>query len=246
MKFFSAKCASPLKLPYPTVAAVAIHVVEHRTGTEGAFVHALVDEAQVFHAGHWKFLRVLAKRNPNEIFITRDSHQRNFSQRPVLQNFGIESPGRVPQSSPLSTALQSRAWAMPKPSQNSLGGRTPKRGWISSPATTPRVRAGRSHRYVDPRQPVQGGDCSAARQTRRSGQRHFIGESSHCHNHAQCHGMKFTQVILPSSTQPQEPFHSDICSRNLLLLSLTRHSSTQSSTPTRSGLTHPLRAPCQC
>lgn len=47
MKYSSAKCTSPLKLPYPAVTAVAIHVVEHRTGTEGAFVHALVDEAQV-------------------------------------------------------------------------------------------------------------------------------------------------------------------------------------------------------
>lgn len=95
VEYFHAGCASISRLTYPAAAAVAAHIVEHRTGTEGMFDHVLIDEAQDFHAGHWKFLRAVAKRGPNDIFIAEDSHQRIYGQRLVLRNYGIETRGRA-------------------------------------------------------------------------------------------------------------------------------------------------------
>ncbi|KHO30051.1 3'-5' exonuclease [Corynebacterium minutissimum] len=95
VEYFHAACASIEKLTYAAAAAVAAHIVEHRTGTEGMFDHVLIDEAQDFHAGHWKFLRAVAKRGPNDIFIAEDSHQRIYGQRLVLRNYGIETRGRA-------------------------------------------------------------------------------------------------------------------------------------------------------
>ena len=95
VEYFHDGCASISRLTYPAAAAVAAHIVEHRTGTEGMFDHVLIDEAQDFHAGHWKFLRAVAKRGPNDIFIAEDSHQRIYGQRLVLRNYGIETRGRA-------------------------------------------------------------------------------------------------------------------------------------------------------
>lgn len=95
VEYFHAGCATISKLTYPAAAVVAAHIVEHRTGTEGMFDHVLIDEAQDFHAGHWKFLRAVAKRGPNDIFIAEDSHQRIYGQRLVLRNYGIETRGRA-------------------------------------------------------------------------------------------------------------------------------------------------------
>lgn len=74
---------------------MSAHIVEHRTGTAGMFDHVLIDEAQYFHAGHWKSLRAVAKIGPNDIFIAKDSHQRFYGQRLVLRNYGIETRGRA-------------------------------------------------------------------------------------------------------------------------------------------------------
>lgn len=95
VEYFHAGCASISRLTYPAAAAVAAHIVAHRTGTEGMFDHVLMDEAQDFHAGHWKFLRAVAKRGPNDIFIAEDSHQRIYGQRLVLRDYGIETRGRA-------------------------------------------------------------------------------------------------------------------------------------------------------
>ena len=95
VEYFHAACASIGKLTYAAAAVVAAHIVEHRTGTEGMFDHVLIDEAQDFHAGHWKFLRAVAKRGPNDIFIAEDSHQRIYGQRLVLRDYGIETRGRA-------------------------------------------------------------------------------------------------------------------------------------------------------
>lgn len=95
VEYFHAACASIGKLTYAAAAVVAAHIVEHRTGTEGMFDHVLIDEAQDFHAGHWKFLRAVAKHGPNDIFIAEDSHQRIYGQRLVLRDYGIETRGRA-------------------------------------------------------------------------------------------------------------------------------------------------------
>lgn len=95
VEYFHASCASIGRLTFPAAAAVAAHIVEHRNGTTGMFDHVLIDEAQDFHAGHWKFLRAVAKRGPNDIFIAEDSHQRIYGQRLVLRHYGIETRGRA-------------------------------------------------------------------------------------------------------------------------------------------------------
>ncbi|KAB1503860.1 AAA family ATPase [Corynebacterium sp. 320] len=95
VELFHAKCAMLQKLTYAACASVAAHIVEHRYQKDAMFDHVLVDEAQDFHAGHWRFLRAVAKKGPNDIFIAEDSHQRIYGQRLVLRNFGIETRGRA-------------------------------------------------------------------------------------------------------------------------------------------------------
>ncbi|MGP5592170.1 3'-5' exonuclease [Corynebacterium flavescens] len=94
VELFQAKCAAAQKLTYAACAVVAGDIVEQRSA-EGMFDHVLIDEAQDFHAGHWRFLRAIAKPGPNDIFISEDSHQRIYGQRLVLRNYGIETRGRA-------------------------------------------------------------------------------------------------------------------------------------------------------
>lgn len=56
--------------------------------------HAVVDEAQDLHAGHWRVLRGIVPPGPNDLFLCEDGHQRIYSERTVLSRFGIETRGR--------------------------------------------------------------------------------------------------------------------------------------------------------
>lgn len=56
--------------------------------------HVVVDEGQDLHAGHWRVLRGLVERGPNDLFICEDGHQRIYGERIVLSHFGIETRGR--------------------------------------------------------------------------------------------------------------------------------------------------------
>lgn len=94
VEMFQAKCAVAERLTWAACAVVAAHIVSSR-GEEGLFDHVLIDEAQDFHAGHWKFLRAVAKKGPNDLFIAEDPHQRIYGQRLVLRNYGIETRGRA-------------------------------------------------------------------------------------------------------------------------------------------------------
>ncbi|MDO5032881.1 MAG: 3'-5' exonuclease [Corynebacterium sp.] len=94
VQLFHAKCAVHQRLTYAACAVVAAHIVRSRS-VEGMFDHVLIDEAQDFHAGHWRFLRAVAKKGPNDIFIAEDSHQRIYGQRLSLRNYGIETRGRA-------------------------------------------------------------------------------------------------------------------------------------------------------
>ncbi|MFP5021906.1 3'-5' exonuclease [Pseudonocardia phyllosphaerae] len=58
------------------------------------FDHVVVDEGQDLHAGHWRMLRGLVDRGPNDLFICEDGHQRIYGDRLVLSHFGIETRGR--------------------------------------------------------------------------------------------------------------------------------------------------------
>lgn len=82
---------------YVTLATIAAAILENRFESGGGrlFDHVLIDEAQDFHAGHWKFLRASVGPGANDIFLAEDSHQRIYGQRYVLSRFGIETRGRA-------------------------------------------------------------------------------------------------------------------------------------------------------
>lgn len=94
LEMFHAKCASARKLTFAALAVLAAHIVESR-GSARMFDHVLIDEAQDFHAGHWRFLRACVVNGPNDIFLAEDSHQRIYGQRLVLSHYGINTRGRA-------------------------------------------------------------------------------------------------------------------------------------------------------
>lgn len=83
------------RIAWPALSAVAAVVLNNRFAKTGErlFDHVLIDEAQDFHAGHWRFLRACVGPGPNDIFLAEDSHQRIYGQRLVLSHFGIETRG---------------------------------------------------------------------------------------------------------------------------------------------------------
>lgn len=91
---FHFKCMAAGRFPFPAVASIAAGILDHRGGTR-FFDHVLIDEAQDFHAGHWRFLRACVAKGPNDIFLAEDSHQRIYGQRLVLSHYGIETRGRA-------------------------------------------------------------------------------------------------------------------------------------------------------
>lgn len=86
---FLRSCELEERLPFPAV--VGAEVLEHRAVP--MFEHALIDEAQDFHAGHWRFLRAAVAKGADDIFIAEDSHQRIYGRRIILRNYGIETRG---------------------------------------------------------------------------------------------------------------------------------------------------------
>ena len=84
------------RVTYPEITVLAAAALEHRAEHAGDYVaaHVLVDEAQDFHAGHWRLLRALAPAQPDDLFIAEDSHQRIYGQKLTLKQFGIEIRGR--------------------------------------------------------------------------------------------------------------------------------------------------------
>lgn len=85
------------QLFWPTMSAVGAEVlnVRYENGDGSLFDHVVVDEAQDFNAGHWRFLRACVAEGPNDIFIAEDSHQRIYGQPLTLSRFGISTRGRA-------------------------------------------------------------------------------------------------------------------------------------------------------
>lgn len=81
---------------FAELAAIAAEILNAQAerGETLPFDHVLVDEAQDFHATHWKLLRGLVAKGPNDIFIAEDSHQRIYGQKITLSRFGIDIRGR--------------------------------------------------------------------------------------------------------------------------------------------------------
>lgn len=85
------------QLFWPTMSAVGAEILKVRVerGGEYEFNHVVVDEAQDFNAGHWRFLRACVAEGPNDIFIAEDAHQRIYGNPLTLSHFGISTRGRA-------------------------------------------------------------------------------------------------------------------------------------------------------
>ena len=83
------------QLFWPTMSAVGAEILHVRyEAVRGSLLdHVVVDEAQDFNAGHWRFLRACVAEGPNDIFIAEDSHQRIYGQPLTLSRFGIYTSG---------------------------------------------------------------------------------------------------------------------------------------------------------
>ena len=83
------------QLFWPTMSAVGAEMLKVRVerGGKHVFDHVVVDEAQDFNAGHWRFLRACVASGPNDIFIAEDSHQRIYGNPLTLSHFGISTRG---------------------------------------------------------------------------------------------------------------------------------------------------------
>ncbi|MFF2023020.1 UvrD-helicase domain-containing protein [Streptomyces sp. NPDC058171] len=72
----------------------------HREAGSGMWLkpryqHVVVDEAQDLSASHWRLLRAMVAKGPNDVFLVGDAHQRIYSPHVVLSHHGIEIRGRA-------------------------------------------------------------------------------------------------------------------------------------------------------
>lgn len=93
MATFMKKCVDESYYTFEMKAVIAAEIMAQRE--QPFFDHVLIDEAQDFHPGHWRFLRACTAVGENDIFLAEDSHQRIYGQRVVLSRFGIETRGRA-------------------------------------------------------------------------------------------------------------------------------------------------------
>jgi superfamily I DNA/RNA helicase len=54
----------------------------------------VVDEAQDLSPAHWKMLRAMVARGPNDIFLVGDTHQRIYDNYVTLSSLGVNIRGR--------------------------------------------------------------------------------------------------------------------------------------------------------
>ena len=89
--------AAERKVTWEALAVIGAELRKNRFEATGErmFDHVLIDEAQDFHAGHWRFLRQLVPEGPNDVFLAEDAHQRIYGQPYVLSRFGISTRGRA-------------------------------------------------------------------------------------------------------------------------------------------------------
>ncbi|MFF3290665.1 3'-5' exonuclease [Streptomyces sp. NPDC003023] len=72
----------------------------HREASRGMWLthryrHVVVDEAQDLSASHWRMLRAMVPKGPDDIFLAGDAHQRIYANQVVLGRLGIETRGRA-------------------------------------------------------------------------------------------------------------------------------------------------------
>lgn len=72
----------------------------HREAGSGMWLrpryqHVVVDEAQDLSGSHWRMLRAMVRKGPNDIFLVGDAHQRIYGGRVVLSDHDIVIRGRA-------------------------------------------------------------------------------------------------------------------------------------------------------
>ena len=85
------------KHTFPVLGCLAAAVLDLKDEEGGGRLvdHAVVDEAQDFHVGHWRLLRAVVADGPNDLFISEDGHQRIYGRPTRLSHFGINIVGRA-------------------------------------------------------------------------------------------------------------------------------------------------------
>lgn len=96
---------------HETVCAEAARLLEQRT--EKPYQHIVVDEAQDLSPPQWRLLRAAVPRQPNDLFLAGDTHQRIYAHVVTLRDVGINVAGR---SSKLTvnyrTTAEILAWSL--------------------------------------------------------------------------------------------------------------------------------------
>ncbi|WP_158884562.1 UvrD-helicase domain-containing protein [Amycolatopsis anabasis] len=77
---------------HETVCVEAERLLEQRT--EKPYQHIVVDEAQDLSPSQWRLLRAAVPRQPNDVFLAGDTHQRIYSHLVSLREVGIHVAGR--------------------------------------------------------------------------------------------------------------------------------------------------------
>ena len=98
VEIFHSKCRDEGRLTWPALAIIAAEILTERIAHHGGrslFDHVVIDEAQDFHAAHWRFLRAAVAPGKNDIFLAEDPHQRIYGQHLVLSHYGITTKGRA-------------------------------------------------------------------------------------------------------------------------------------------------------
>ncbi|GAA1053656.1 3'-5' exonuclease [Dietzia natronolimnaea] len=85
------------KQTFPVLGCLAAAVLDldAESGNGRIVDHAVVDEAQDFHVGHWRLLRAVVAESPNDLFIAEDGHQRIYGRPTRLSHYGINIVGRA-------------------------------------------------------------------------------------------------------------------------------------------------------
>lgn len=89
---YKRQCAREGEYSFATLAALAAEVAQVDY-PDGLFRHVVIDEAQDFHPGHWRFIRAIVPKAANDIFLAEDAHQRIYGHRLILSHFGINTVG---------------------------------------------------------------------------------------------------------------------------------------------------------
>ena len=98
VEIFHRKCLGAGRLTWPALAIIAAEILTVRIANHGGrslFDHVVIDEAQDFHAAHWRFLRAAVAEGRNDIFLAEDPHQRIYGQHLVLSHYGVPTRGRA-------------------------------------------------------------------------------------------------------------------------------------------------------